>query len=99
MADHQIVERVERTGSGSGMIVGMVAVVVLVAVVTLFMIMGGPARLMGSTPSQTNVNVPSQPQQPSGPQINIPRQIDVNVNQPAPQAPQVPQIPVTEPGR
>jgi hypothetical protein len=74
---------VERTDSGSstGMILGIV-VVLLIAVMAFFFILG-PGR--GTPPTgQTNVNVPgqqAQPQAPGAPNIQVPRQIDVNVNQ------------------
>jgi hypothetical protein len=69
------------------MVLGIV-VILLVAIVALFFVFGGPSRFSGSsgTPNQTNVNVPGQ-QQPNppnnnAPNINVPRQIDVNINQP-----------------
>jgi hypothetical protein len=87
MAEHHVVETRD-SGTSTGMVMGIV--LVLMVVVALFMILGGPGRFASGTsgqPSQTNVNVPAQ-QQPSGPNINVPRQVDVNVNQnPAPQAP------------
>lgn len=98
MAQHtHHVERVEHdTGAGTatGMIVGIL-LVLMVAILALFFFFGGPARFAGSSapasapPGQTNVNVPqnSPPQGQSGPNVQIPRQIDVNVNQPPPQAP------------
>lgn len=85
MAD-TIVERDSSGGMGTGMVMGIVAVL-LVVVVMGFFVFGGFGRMTGGNPGQTNVNVPSQgapqgaPQ--SGPNINIPRSIDVNVNQPA----------------
>jgi hypothetical protein len=98
------VERIEHdTGAGTatGMIVGIL-LVLLIAILALFFFFGGPARFAG-TPSapapagQTNVNVPQSAPQgqsgQSGPSINVPRQIDVNVNQPAQQAPSAPQAP------
>jgi len=105
MAD-TIVERQSDRGMSSGMVMGIV-IVGLVAIVALFFVFGGPSRFMGSgTPSQTNVNVPAQSQpaqsqpgqsQPqSGPNITIPRQIDVNVNQ-QPQAPAAPAQPAAKP--
>jgi hypothetical protein len=72
-----------------GMIVGLL-VLVVVAVMAFFMFGGGPGRFAGgpAPAGQTNVNVPAQqPQAPSAPNIQVPRQIDVNVNQPAQQAP------------
>jgi hypothetical protein len=98
------VERVESdTGAGTatGMIVGIL-LVLLVAILALFFFFGGPARFAGSSANapapagQTNVNVPQNgpPQGQSGPNIQVPRQIDVNVNQPpAQQAPAAPQAP------
>jgi hypothetical protein len=88
MAEHHYVER---TDSGSGMAAGMIlgiVVLLLVAVMALFFVFGGP-RGTASGPGQTNVNVPAQqqPQQPSGPNVQVPRQIDVNVNQGGGQAP------------
>ena len=78
---HHHVETVERRGdSATGMVLGIV-IVLLVAVVALFFLFGGPGRFASSTPAQTNVNVPAQTQPQSGPNINVPRQIDVNVNQ------------------
>jgi flagellar basal body-associated protein FliL len=95
MADHTVVERRE-SGVGMGVVLGIL-VVLLVAVIALFFAFGGPTRFMGSAPSQTNVNVPAQQQAPaqqqpqSGPNFQIPRQVDVNINQPpAQQAPVVP---------
>jgi flagellar basal body-associated protein FliL len=91
MAEHQVVERSE-SGVGMGVMLGIV-VVLLVAVIALFFAFGGPTRFMGSAPSQTNVNVPAQQapaaqQQPqSAPNVQVPRQIDVNVNQPPAQQP------------
>ena len=103
MAEHTHVERVEHDSGAStatGMIVGIL-LVLLVAILALFFFFGGPGRFAGSTstapPSggQTNVNVPQNapPQGQSGPNIQVPRQIDVNVNQPAQQAPSAPQAP------
>lgn len=104
MAQHtHHVERVDHdsgAGTATGMIVGTLLVLV-VAIMALFFFFGGPARFGGSSapaPGQTNVNVPQQqappqqapPQGQSGPNIQVPRQIDVNVNQPAPAAPQAP---------
>jgi hypothetical protein len=95
------VERVEHdTGAGAatGMIVGIL-LVLLVAILALFFFFGGPARFGGSSgpapapPGQTNVNVPPQGQ--SGPNVQVPRQIDVNINQPAQQAPAAPQAPAS----
>jgi len=83
MPEVREVQVVERSGSGigTGMVLGMV-VVLLVAAIAIFMFMGGPGKL-GGTSGQTNINVPAQVQ-PPGPNIEIPRQIDINVNQPAP---------------
>jgi hypothetical protein len=96
MAEHQVI--VERSDSGSGMARGLMigALVLVAAMVAVLMMNGGPSRFMGPAPAgQTNINVPAQPaaqqpaaQQPAGPAIQIPRQIDVNVNQGAPQVPQ-----------
>jgi hypothetical protein len=83
--DHYV-ERVERTdgsGVGTGMVLGII-MVILVALIALFFLFGGPGRFAGTTSGgQTNVNVPGQtaPSTNSGPNINVPRQIDVNVNQ------------------
>ncbi len=95
MAEHHYVERTE---SGSGMAAGMIlgiVVLLLVAVMALFFIFGR-TRGAGPTtapPGQTNVNVPSQQQPNNAPNIQVPRQIDINVNQP--QAPA--QAPAQEP--
>jgi len=92
MHDH-VVERTD-SGVGTGLVLGIL-VILLVGVVALFFIFGGP-RTAGNQPgpSNTNLNVPGQQappaQQPSGPNIQVPRQIDVNVNQPGQQAPQNP---------
>ena len=80
---------------GTGMVLGIVAAL-LVVVLAVFLIAGGPGRFMSASPSQTNVNVPAgnapaQPAAPAGPQINIPPKIDLNVNQ-QPQAPQAPAV-------
>jgi hypothetical protein len=94
MADHHYVER---TDSGSGMAAGMIlgiVVLLLVGVMALFFVFGGSRAVAPGPAGQTNINVPAreQPQQPSGPNVQVPRQIDVNVNQgggqaPAPQPP------------
>lgn len=89
MADHHVVERSD-SGVGMGVVLGIV-LVLLVAVIALFFAFGGPARFAGGAPSQTNVNVPAQQQPQSAPNVQVPRQIDVNVNQPpAQQAPAQP---------
>jgi len=88
MAEHHIVEHRD-SGVGSGAVLGIVLVVLLVAL-ALFFALGGTGRFVSGsgTPNQTNVNVPSQSQPKSGPNINVPRQVDVNVNQqPGQQAP------------
>src|SRR5438309_1528681 len=76
---------VERRGSGmnSGLIV-LTVLALLAAAVGLFVMAGGPARFGGAAgPSQTNINVPA-PAAQTVPQINLPGQIDVNINtQPA----------------
>ncbi len=93
MAEHVIVER--ESGTNTGVMLGIVTVV-LIAVVALFFVFGGPGRFAGGqAPNNTNVNVPAQGQQPqAAPAINIPKQIDVNVNQPGQQAP-APQAPAS----
>ena len=91
MAEHVVVDRGD-SGMGTGLILGII-VILLLAVVAFFVVLGGPSRFSGG--GQTNVNAPTQsapaaPQaQPqSGPNINVPGQIDVNVNQrPAPAQP------------
>ena len=98
----------ERSDSGvaTGMVLGIV--VILAVVVALFFVFGGPGRFMGGsgTPNQTNVNVPAQSQPQSAPDITIPRQIDVNINQPPAQQPPpaapaqqapAPQVPAPQP--
>src|SRR5437764_9902704 len=84
MADqHTVVERTD-SGTGVGMVLGIV-VVLLVAIVALFFVFGGPGRFAGgatpASPGQTNVNVPAQNPPQSGPNVNVPPQVDVNVNQ------------------
>lgn len=95
MADHHVGETSER-GVGIGVVLGIV-LVLLVVVIALFFAFGGPTRFVGGAPSQTNVNVPAQQQPQSGPNIQVPRQIDINVNQPpaqqAPAQPPAPQAP------
>lgn len=84
MIERHVVDHSDE-GVGTGMVLGIIFVL-LAVVVALFFVFGGPSRFTSapSSPSQTNVNVPqSQPQ--SGPNINIPRQVDVNVNPPAQQ--------------
>jgi hypothetical protein len=81
---------VERTESGAGTATGVIVgilVVLFLGILALFLFFGGPGRFVGGTtiPSQPNTNVNVQPpgqSQPSGPNINVPRQIDINVNQP-----------------
>ena len=89
-----IVERSDR-GMGAGIVVGIALVMLAVAVV-LFFLFGGPGRFTAApaapaapgAPGQTNVNVPAQNPPASAPNITVPRQIDVNINQPpAAQAP------------
>ncbi len=92
MRDHLVVER-SQSGVGIGMVLGILALMLVVAVIALFAF-GGPTRFMGGGPSQTNVNVPAQQQPQSAPNVQLPRQIDVNINQPAQQAPAAPQAPV-----
>ncbi len=92
---HHVVERVERDNSGSGMAGGLIIGLVLllfVAVLAFFVFGGGLGRFAGAPApaGQTNVNVPAQNQPNSGPNIQIPRQIDVNVNAPQPPAQQAP---------
>ena len=100
MAEHHTVVDRSDSGTGVGMVLGVV-LVLLVAVIALFFIFGGPGRFTGATtspPNQTNVNVPAQQQQPqSGPNINVPRQVDVNVNQ-NPGGQQPSGQPATQPG-
>jgi len=89
MIERHVVDRSDG-GVGTGMVLGVIFVL-LAVVIALFFVFGGPSRFASSNgaPSQTNVNVPAQGSQPqSGPNVNIPRQIDVNVNQqPQNQAP------------
>jgi hypothetical protein len=96
MAQHPYIEHVDRrSGLGTGVIVGAF-LVLIVGVVALFLYFGGPGRLIGGTaptaPSTTNVNVapPAQAQPQVPPQINIPREIDINLNQPPAQVPVTP---------
>jgi len=93
---HVVVDREE--GVGTGVVLGAV-LVLLVVVIGLFFVFGGPSRFVSGngTPSQTNVNVPAQNQPQSGPNINIPRQIDVNVNQQPAQGQQPAQQPAQQP--
>ncbi len=98
MAEHHIVERVERDDTGSGIAGGLIIGLVLllfVAVLAFFVFGGGPGRFAGApAPSgQTNVNVPAQSQPSGGTNVQIPRQIDVNVNAPQPPAQQAPAQP------
>jgi flagellar basal body-associated protein FliL len=88
MAEHQIIEHTDRsTGIGTGMIIGIL-LVLLTGVVVMFLFLGGAGRFVGSAaptaPNTTNVNVapPALAQPQSGPQINIPREIQINLNQP-----------------
>lgn len=87
-----IVERTDR-GVGTGMMLGII-IAGLAVVVALFIMFGGPSRFMGSgAPNQTNVNVPAENQAPNMPNITIPREIDINVNQqPAPAAAPAPAV-------
>lgn len=85
MAEHHVVvDRGDSGGMGAGLILGVMAVVLL-AVVAFFVIFGNVGRPAAG--GQTNVNAPTQSQPApqaapqSGPNINIPPQVDVNVNQ------------------
>jgi hypothetical protein len=73
---------------GTGLIVGIL--VVLVAVVVAFFLFSGFGRSATGNAGQTNVNVPAQNAPAGGPNINVPRQIDINVNQPSAPAPSNP---------
>ena len=92
MTEHTtIVDDRRESRMGKGLVLGIAATVV-VALVAIFLIAGGPGRFMAAPPAnQTNVNVPAgnAPAQPvpAGPQINIPPKIDLNINQQAPQPP------------
>jgi len=95
---HHVVEHTDTgTGTATGMIIGIV-VLLLVAILAFFFLFGGPGRSAPVPTGQTNVNIPAQqaPQQPSGPNIQVPRQIDVNVNQPPAQQAPVQQAPVQQ---
>jgi hypothetical protein len=85
-----IVDRTDR-GTSTGIVLGLVLVGVAV-IVALFFVLGVPSRFTSGsgTPSQTNVNVPAQSQPQTAPNITIPRQIDVNINQPPAAAPAQP---------
>jgi plastocyanin len=102
MADHHVGETSER-GIGIGVVLGIV-LALLVVVIALFFAFGGPTRFVGGAPSQTNINVPAQQLQPqSAPNVQAPRQIDVNVNQPpaqqAPAQPPAQQAPAQPPAQ
>jgi len=86
MSEHHYIERTDSgTGVATGLVLAIVAVL-LVGVVALFMFFGGPGRFVGgatgASPSNTNINVPSQaqPAPQSAPQINVPPRVDLNVN-------------------
>lgn len=73
LGEHYIVEHRD-SGSGTGVVLGIGFLLIVVAV-ALFFVLGGPTRLISSPvapPNQTN--------------INVPRQIDININ-PGQQAP------------
>jgi len=91
VAEHHIVETRD-SGSGTGVVLGILFGVLVVAI-ALFFVFGGAGRFTGNsgTPNQTNVNVPAQSQPQTGPTVNVPRQDDVNeTQQPAQQAPAQP---------
>ncbi len=91
-----IVEHRNERGMGAGIMLGILAVGIVV-IVALFFLFGGPGRFVGPGASgQTNVNVPAQSQPQTGPSINVPKQIDVNINQ-QPVAPAAPAQPAANP--
>lgn len=95
MAEHHFVE-IERGGSGIGtaLVLGLV-IALMVALISVFFVFGNPSRFMGSsTPNQTNVNMPSLGQPQNGVNIEVPRQIDININPPA----QAPPLAPAQPG-
>jgi hypothetical protein len=92
MSETQPIERVvvHHSGPGTGMILGIVVAILAIGVLA-FVFIGQPGRGAG-TPSQ-NIQNQTQPSAPiSAPAIEIPRQIDVNINAPAQQ-----QVPVQVP--
>jgi hypothetical protein len=87
MAEHHYVERVENRNGNYGVIIAATLVLMIVMAVVFFTILGRAPGANVGAPGQTNVNVPAQQQQPSQPNVQVPRQIDVNINAPAMQAP------------
>ena len=103
MADHRYVEHVERRRGSHDVIIAAAIVLFVVMAVVFMAMLGGPGRFVGgSSPSQTNVNVaPQQP--PANNSGQSPRQIDINISQPAApprqapvQQPPVQQVPVQQ---
>ena len=92
MRDHLVVERSE-SSVGIGVVLGIVVGVLLFAIIALFAF-GGPPRFVGGAPSGTNANAPAQQQPQSAPSVQGPGQVNINVDQPAPQAPVAPVAPV-----
>ncbi len=88
MAERRYMAGTESQADAGSELVVAICVVLLLGVVALFAVFGGPGRfIVGPTPPVTNINAPAQthpqPSQPHG----APRQIDVNVNQVPGQAP------------
>lgn len=66
--DH-VVERQESSSAATGLLVGLVIAVLIVGVIALFVMLGGPGRITGQP----------QPQQ-QRPAIEFPSRIDININ-------------------
>jgi hypothetical protein len=80
MARHTYVERTDiQDGAGAGLVI-TICVVLLIGIVALFMVFGGPGRFIaGPTPPLTDGSAPAQNRAHDG----VPRQINITVDAPA----------------
>jgi len=81
MARHTYLERADAQDGAGAYVVIPICIVLLIGIVALFTVFGGPGRFLASpVPPATNVNGPAQGQSRSGMQAEIPGVIDVKVH-------------------